>query len=263
MKTPTKIILGSIALVLIAQHQLGRYFFAQECLVNEGAWVKPIEPANSLAYDLLDAHYPKAKGFDATRPGSLIDDENRRAFVEFYIYAPSVESLSTESGWHRYWLARKGDPACAAFYAAKSLQAKWHANLTDPRNTGPRLDPDAICIASQQIETPESRYVLKDRSNVDLRMFGLRITRSDLIDHHTNEIRAHFQSTTYFGSWFYEGINWLGDHLADGGLTPESCRLPPERYFRPSELNRGPISTLGTLASEGWPMLPAATNPSK
>lgn len=261
MKTPTKIILGTIALVLIAQHQLGRYFFEQECQTNEGAWVKPIEPANSLAYDILDARDPR--GFDGTRPVGLLDDENRRAFVEFYAHKPSVESLSTEPGWHRYWLAKKDDPDCAAFYAATSLHANWRANLTDPRTKVPRLDPDAVCIASKKIEVPESRYIQKIRRYADWRALGFGITSYDMIDRHAGEIRMHLQKTTYFGPWIYEGLDWLAGHLTDGGLSHEYCQFPSEYYAFPAEAYKGPKSTLGTLANEGWPMLPAATHSSK
>lgn len=266
MKTRTKLILGAVALVLIGQHQLGRYLFEQECKTNEGAWVKAIEPANSLAYDRLGTHSDIDKngcGWNAhSCAGSLIVEDNRRAFVEIYVHKPNAEFLSTERGWYRYWLARRGDPACAAFYAAQTIHANWHAHLADPR-AKPRLDPDAVCIASKKIAMPESRYVDWRRNDIEKRMLGLSIWRHDLIDRQTGDIRTHFQRSHYLGPWLYEALVWLGRHFFDGVGDYESCRLPPERYEFPSEAYKGPKSTLGSLSSEGWPMLSAAPHSSK
>lgn len=261
MKTRTKVVFGAVALVMIGQHQLGRYLFEQECQTNEGAWAKPLEPANSIAYDALGVNSDidrKGCGWPACT-GSLISYENRRAFVEVLVHQPSVEFLSTEPGWYRYWLARRGDPACATFYASTKAQADWHTHLSDPRANKSRIDPNTICIASKKIEAPESRYLFKTRAGVDKRALGINIWRHDLIDRHTGEVRTHFQRSLYLGPWLYEVLDWLAGRIADGDLAIESCQLLPERYERPQGAYE-PKSMLRSLSSEDWAMLPATPN---
>lgn len=73
--------------------------------------------------------------------------ERRNQYIEVYADRANLHDLVPGPGYYRFTLQQEGDPRCVLF--ERFLQKTYRRRL--PENAG-------ICIASEQIEKPISRY---------------------------------------------------------------------------------------------------------
>lgn len=108
------------------------------------------------------------------------------------------EPLRLPNGKYRYYLAKAGSPHCEYYYKDKARFSK------DDRYYG--KFPDGYCMATEKIESFNSRYAYRYLLDADSKMYLPRIINiikqeSSIRDMQTEEILGVARSFYYWGGW--------------------------------------------------------------